>query len=63
MKRNFADRFINGIEWLAAIFVGLVALNIIRIGGQVIRESVGGLMDAAPATPRSSSSISPSTGA
>jgi TRAP-type C4-dicarboxylate transport system permease small subunit len=28
MKRNFADRFINGIEWLAAIFVGLVALNI-----------------------------------
>ena len=28
MKRNFADRFINGIEWLAAIFVGIVALNI-----------------------------------
>ena len=28
MKRNFADRVINGIEWLAAIFVGLVALNI-----------------------------------
>ena len=28
MKRNFADRFINGIEWLAALFVGIVALNI-----------------------------------
>jgi TRAP-type C4-dicarboxylate transport system permease small subunit len=27
-SRNFADRFINGIEWLAAIFVGIVALNI-----------------------------------
>ena len=27
-KKNFADRFINGIEWLAAIFVGIVALNI-----------------------------------
>lgn len=27
-RRNFADRFINGIEWLAAIFVGVVALNI-----------------------------------
>lgn len=26
--KNFADRFIDGIEWLAAIFVGLVALNI-----------------------------------
>src|SRR4051812_12188207 len=28
MKRNHADRFINMIEWLAAIFVGIVALNI-----------------------------------
>ena len=28
MKRNLADRFIHTIEWLAAIFVGLVALNI-----------------------------------
>jgi len=28
MKRNYADRFINSIEWLAAIFVGVVALNI-----------------------------------
>ena len=27
-KNNFADRFINTIEWLAAIFVGVVALNI-----------------------------------
>src|SRR3954463_11028796 len=27
-KANFADRFINGIEWAAAIFVGIVALNI-----------------------------------
>ena len=27
-KANFADRFINGIEWAAAIFVGVVALNI-----------------------------------
>src|SRR5215212_12072341 len=27
-KRNFADSFINSIEWLAAIFVGIVALNI-----------------------------------
>lgn len=27
-KHNFADRFINTIEWLAAIFVGVVALNI-----------------------------------
>ena len=25
---NFADRFINGIEWAAAIFVGIVARNI-----------------------------------
>ncbi|MRD49752.1 TRAP transporter small permease subunit [Caenimonas koreensis DSM 17982] len=28
MKNNFSDRFINAIESLAAIFVGLVALNI-----------------------------------
>ena len=28
MKRNLADRLINSIEWLAAIFVGIVALNI-----------------------------------
>ena len=28
MKRNVMDRMINSIEWLAAIFVGLVALNI-----------------------------------
>lgn len=28
MKKNSADRFINAIEWLAAIFVGIVALNI-----------------------------------
>jgi TRAP-type C4-dicarboxylate transport system permease small subunit len=27
-RKNFADRFISGIEWLAAIFVGIVALNI-----------------------------------
>lgn len=28
MKRNFMDRVIDTIEWLAAIFVGLVALDI-----------------------------------
>ena len=28
MRKNHADSFINGIEWLAAIFVGIVALNI-----------------------------------
>jgi TRAP-type C4-dicarboxylate transport system permease small subunit len=28
LKKNHADRFINAIEWLAAIFVGIVALNI-----------------------------------
>ncbi|MCJ0762166.1 TRAP transporter small permease [Variovorax terrae] len=28
MKRNLMDRMINSIEWLAAIFVGIVALNI-----------------------------------
>ncbi len=28
MKKNFADRMINTIEWLAALFVGIVALNI-----------------------------------
>lgn len=28
MKSNVADRLINGIEWLAAMFVGIVALNI-----------------------------------
>ena len=28
MKRNFMDKMINSIEWLAAIFVGIVALNI-----------------------------------
>jgi TRAP-type transport system small permease protein len=28
MKKNVADRLIAGIEWLAAIFVGIVALNI-----------------------------------
>ena len=27
-RTGFADRFINGIEWAAAIFVGIVALNI-----------------------------------
>ena len=27
-KQNLSDRFINGIEWIAAVFVGLVALNI-----------------------------------
>lgn len=28
VKRNFMDRVIDSIEWLAAIFVGLVALDI-----------------------------------
>src|SRR3978361_1975048 len=28
MKRNVMDRMINSIEWLAATFVGIVALNI-----------------------------------
>jgi TRAP-type C4-dicarboxylate transport system permease small subunit len=28
MMKNTADRLINGIEWLAALFVGIVALNI-----------------------------------
>src|SRR6186713_1049186 len=28
MKRNVMDKMINSIEWLAAIFVGIVALNI-----------------------------------
>ena len=28
MKRSLADRLINSIEWLAAVFVGIVALNI-----------------------------------
>ena len=28
MKKNLADKLINSIEWLAAIFVGIVALNI-----------------------------------
>ncbi len=28
MKRNIMDRMINSIEWLAAMFVGIVALNI-----------------------------------
>ena len=28
VKKNTADRLINGIEWLAAVFVGIVALNI-----------------------------------
>jgi len=28
VPRNFMDRFIDAIEWCAAVFVGLVALNI-----------------------------------
>ena len=40
---------LTGWQILDPLVAGLVALNIIRIGGQVIRESVGGLMDAAPA--------------
>ena len=28
MTRNFMDRFIDGIEWIAAFFVGIVALDI-----------------------------------
>src|SRR6186713_1792911 len=28
MKRNVMDKMINSIEWLAAMFVGIVALNI-----------------------------------
>jgi TRAP-type C4-dicarboxylate transport system permease small subunit len=28
VKKNTADRLIGGIEWLAALFVGIVALNI-----------------------------------
>jgi TRAP-type transport system small permease protein len=28
VRRSLADRLINSIEWLAAIFVGIVALNI-----------------------------------
>jgi TRAP-type C4-dicarboxylate transport system permease small subunit len=28
VKKNTADRLIGGIEWLAAMFVGIVALNI-----------------------------------
>lgn len=34
--RNFADRLINAIEWLAAMFVGIVALNIFV--GVVLRK-------------------------
>ena len=35
-RRNFADRMINSIEWLAAMFVGIVALNIFV--GVVLRK-------------------------
>jgi len=40
---------LTGWQILDPLVAALVALNIIRIGSQVIRESVGGLMDAAPA--------------
>lgn len=40
---------LTGWQVLDPIVAALVALNIIRIGSQVIRDSVGGLMDASPA--------------
>jgi cation diffusion facilitator family transporter len=40
---------VTGWQVLDPLVAALVACNIIRIGSQVIRESVGGLMDAAPA--------------
>ncbi|MBA3479683.1 MAG: cation transporter [Lautropia sp.] len=40
---------LSGWHILDPLIAGLVALNIIRTGASVIRESVGGLMDAAPA--------------
>ena len=40
---------LTGWQILDPLVAALVALNIIRTGGAVIRESVGGLMDAAPA--------------
>ena len=40
---------LTGWHILDPLVAGLVAANIIRIGIEVIRESVGGLMDAAPA--------------
>lgn len=40
---------LTGWHFLDPLVAGLVALNIIRIGVEVIRESVDGLMDAAPA--------------
>ena len=40
---------LTGWHVLDPLIAGLVALNIIRTGASVIRDSVGGLMDAAPA--------------
>lgn len=39
---------LSGWQILDPLIAGLVALNIIRTGVSVIRDSVGGLMDAAP---------------
>jgi len=41
---------VTGWGLLDPLVAALVALNIIRTGAAVIRESVGGLMDAAPST-------------
>jgi hypothetical protein len=32
MKPKFADRFIDSIEFLAALFVGIVAADVFRLG-------------------------------
>jgi cation diffusion facilitator family transporter len=40
---------LTGWQILDPLVAALVAFNIIRIGSQVVRESIGGLMDAAPA--------------
>ncbi len=38
-RKNVMDRFIDGIEWIAAFFVGIVALNtfIAVLHAQILR--------------------------
>lgn len=40
---------LTGWVWLDAVLAGLIALNVLRVGWEMMRESIAGLMDEAPA--------------
>ncbi|MCP1270267.1 cation diffusion facilitator family transporter [Acetobacter cerevisiae] len=40
---------LTGWIWLDAVLAGLIAINVLRVGWEMMRESIAGLMDEAPA--------------